>query len=273
MPEVLFLYFLTPKQKGLFMKLLILGDVVGNAGLTHLEKHLRKQAAALGADFVWVNGENATEIHGLNAFDAQRLLDAGADLITLGNHAFSMRDLEYFLDDHPSQILRPANYPPSAPGFGWVILPIGGLRLLAINLAGTVFMESLDNPFVVLSKILTEQANHFDEVVVDLHAEATSEKWALARAFDGKISCLFGTHTHVPTADACILPGGTGYVTDLGMTGPTGGILGTDSTAVLRKLRDHLPAKFTVASGPVRADGILVSLQGGKAVEIRRISF
>ncbi len=255
------------------MKLLILGDVVGNAGLAHLEKHLRWQAAALGADFVWVNGENATEIHGLNAFDAQRLLDAGADLITLGNHAFSMRDLEYFLDDHPSQILRPANYPPSAPGFGWTILPAANVRLLAINLAGTVFMEPLDSPFTVLSKILREQAGNFDEAVVDFHAEATSEKLALARAFDGKASCLFGTHTHVPTADACILPGGTGYVTDLGMTGPTGGVLGTDTEAVLRRLRDHLPAKFTVAGGTVRADGILLTLQGGKATEIRRIAF
>lgn len=255
------------------MKLLILGDVVGHAGLQHLEKQLRQQAASLGADFVWVNGENATEIRGLNARDAQRLLDAGADLITLGNHAFSMKDLEPYLDDHPRSILRPANYPPKAPGFGFTVLPIGRERLLAINLAGTVFMEPLNSPFEALEHILVSQKDQYDYAVVDFHAEATSEKMALARAFDGRLTCLFGTHTHVPTADASLLPHGTAYVTDLGMCGPTDGVLGTDSEAVLRRVRDHLPARFTVADGPVRANGILLTVQNGKATDIRRVSF
>lgn len=257
------------------MKLLILGDVVGNAGLAHLEKHLRRQAVALGADLVWVNGENATEIHGLNAFDAQRLLDAGADLITLGNHAFSMRDLEYFLDDHPSQILRPANYPPSAPGFGWTILPAANVRLLAINLAGTVFMEPLDSPFTVLSKILREQAGNFDEAVVDFHAEATSEKLALARYFDGRLAAVFGTHTHVQTADEQVLPGGTGYITDLGMCGPADGILGVRTEDVLNRFRTHMPTRFRVATGAPRATGALFEIDAvnNRALSVTRIAF
>ena len=239
------------------LRILAIGDVVGKAGLSHLQATLHTQKQALGVDFCIVNGENASEIKGICKHDAEQLLYAGADLITLGNHAYSAPDVGSFLDDRPDVIIRPANFPATNPGYGYTVADVKGVRILCINLLGTVNMQSLDNPFLTLERILDAQKGNYDIAILDLHAEATSEKYAVARAFDGKFAAIFGTHTHVATADLQILPGGTGYVTDLGMTGPEGGIIGAKTEPVLRMLRDHMPARFSVADGRVRAHAVL----------------
>lgn len=258
------------------MKILTIGDVVGRRSIDYLAQKLRKTAASMGADFVVCNGENASEIHGLCARDAEAILDCGVDLITLGNHAFGSRDIYTFLDDRSAEIIRPANYPAACPGTGYTIRKVNGLRLLCMNLSGTAFLDPLDNPFTVADRILEREREGYDLALLDFHAEATSEKLAMGYHLDGRVQIVFGTHTHVPTADARVLPGGTGYITDLGMTGPQNGILGTDAEAVLHKMRTHLPSRFTVADGPVRAQGALFTLEDKKpyrCIKAERVEF
>lgn len=255
--------------------ILAVGDVVGKVGLAHLQETLHKQKQALGADLCIVNGENASEIKGICRADAETLLFAGADIITLGNHAYSAPDTGAFLDARPDVIIRPANFPATNPGYGYTVTSVNGTRVLCINLLGTVNLAPLDNPFLTLERILDAQKGNYDIAVLDMHAEATSEKYAIARAFDGKISVIFGTHTHVPTADLQILPGGTGYITDLGMTGPEGGIIGAKTEPVLRMLRDHMPARFSVADGRVRARAALfcVDTDTGRTTSAKQLVF
>ncbi len=258
------------------MKILTIGDVVGRRAIEYLSGKLRKTAAALGADLVVCNGENASEIHGLALRDAEALLDCGVDLITLGNHAFGSRDIYSYLDDNTDRIIRPANYPAACPGVGYTTLEISGLKILCMNLSGTAFMDPLDNPFTVVDRILDREKGDYDIALLDFHAEATSEKLAMGYHLDGRVQIVFGTHTHVPTADTRVLRGGTGYVTDLGMTGPVNGILGTDAEAVLSKMRTHMPARFTVADGPIEAQGVLFTLEDTKpyrCVKAERVSF
>ena len=258
------------------MKILAVGDVVGRRSVEYLSKSLRKTAASLGADFVVCNGENASEIHGLCKADAEALLDAGADLITLGNHAFGSRDLYGFLDDRSDAIIRPANYPAACPGSGYTFCSVNGLRLLCMNLSGTAFMDELDNPFSVVDRILDREKGSYDVALLDFHGEATSEKLAMGYHLDGRVHIVFGTHTHVPTADTRVLPKGTGYVTDLGMTGPTNGILGTDAQAVLYKMRTHMPVRFTVADGAIEAQGVLFTLEDKapyRCIKVERVIF
>lgn len=205
------------------------------------------------------NGENASDIHGLSRSDAQTLLDGGVDLLTTGNHVWGKRDLIPLLEEE-SQVLRPANYPSAAPGSGYSILDAGGWRMLAINVMGVVFTDTLADPFDTVEKILDREAGNYDFALLDIHAEATAEKLALARVFDGRIAIIFGTHTHVQTADARILPGGSAYITDLGMCGPVNGILGTDADAVIRKFRTHMPQKFLPAQGDIQLQGAVFEL-------------
>lgn len=255
------------------MKILAIGDVVGNRAIEHLRQNLWKLRDQMKIDFIVANGENATEIHGLSAADADKLLDAGVDLITLGNHTWSKRDLYGYLDLNSEKIIRPANFPGSCPGYGYAIADVCGYRVLCMNAQGLAFMEPLSDPFEAVEYILEREEGEYDISLLDFHAEATSEKYAMARVFDGKINIIFGTHTHVPTADAQILPGGTAYVTDLGMTGPDNGILGTDTDRVLRKMREHMPSQFIVANGKIRADAVLFELDGQKVVKISRLVF
>ena len=258
------------------MKILAVGDVVGRRSIEYLSKTLRRTAASLGADFVVVNGENASEIHGISKTDAEALLDAGADLITLGNHAFGSRDLYGFLDDNTDVIIRPANYPAACPGVGYAIHRVSGLRLLCMNLSGTAFLDPLDNPFTVVDRILERERGDYDIALLDFHAEATSEKLAMGYHLDGRVQIIFGTHTHVPTADAHVLPKGSGYITDLGMTGPQNGILGTDAAAVLFKMRTRMPSRFTVADGPITAQGALFTVEDTppyRCVRVERVEF
>ena len=258
------------------MKLLAIGDVVGKRSIPYLAERLWPLRNRLGIDFVVANGENASEIHGLSARDAQDLLDCGIDLITLGNHAFGCRDIGQFLDDHATEIIRPANYPPACPGYGYAIRDVGGLRLLCMNASGTAFLDALDNPFAAVDRILERERGSYDAALLDIHAEATSEKIAMGYYLDGRVQIVFGTHTHVTTADERILPGGTGYITDLGMTGPTNGVLGTDKDAVLYKMTTHMPARFTVADGPIEAHAALFELDNiapHRCVRVERVIF
>jgi len=256
------------------MRILALGDVVGRAAIEYLEKRLWEIRRREQVDAVIVNGENATEIRGLCAADARALLDAGADLITLGNHAYGMRDL-YPLLENETRIIRPANYPPQAPGNGYTLLRIDGWRLLCINVSGRVYLDPLADPFEAVEKILAREKGSYDAAIMDIHAEATSEKLALAYEFDGRVQVMFGTHTHVPTADERILPHGSGYVTDLGMCGPTDSILGTKKEAVIYRFRTQMPTRFEVAEGPLAAQGVLFDLDCDqkKVTAVKRITF
>ena len=256
------------------MKILALGDVVGSKGLEHVKKNLWAQRERLGADMVVINGENSSDIYGMSASDAQTMLDAGADLITLGNHAFSKKDLFSLLSDSQS-IIRPANYPTDAPGVGYTICDVGGWRVLCMNVSGRVYLDPLASPFDTVDRILEREDGRYDLALLDIHAEATSEKLALGRYFDGRVQVLFGTHTHVPTADEQILPHGSGYITDLGMCGPVDGILGTDADAVIHRFRTLMPTRFSVASGAVQAQGVIfdVDESAKKVRSVRRVVF
>ena len=241
------------------MKILAIGDVVGKKALDYLSKKLWKKREELGVDFTVVNGENSSDIYGISKADAELLLSSGADLITLGNHAFSRRDIFDMLSDSQC-IIRPANYPPLAPGGGYTLLDVCGWRILGINVMGTALMESLACPFATVDRILEREAGNYDFAVMDIHAESTSEKIALGRYFDGRVSVIFGTHTHVPTADEQILPLGSGYITDLGMTGPRDSIIGSDVKAVIERMRTKISGRLTVADGEVEASGALFDL-------------
>jgi metallophosphoesterase (TIGR00282 family) len=240
---------------GVFMKILCLGDIVGPDAVDRLCKTLYKVRRERQIDFVMLNGENADVGNGLSKDTAERLLSAGVDVITGGNHIFQKRDIYHYLDDE-ERILRPANYPDAVAGKGYTILDVCGWRILVINVQGTVFMDAIDCPFRTVEKILDRCKGKYDLSLLDIHAEATSEKIALARFFDGKIDMIVGTHTHVPTADAKILPAGSGYVTDLGMCGVTESALGVDVNCVIRKLRYKIPTKFELANGNVTFQGV-----------------
>ena len=256
------------------MKILAIGDIVGGRTADYLSARLWKLRDTMKVDFVVANGENATDIHGLSRTHAEALLDAGVDLITTGNHVWHRRDLYPLLEDS-ARLIRPVNYPATSPGNGYTLLTVDSWRLLCLNVMGTVFMEPLNSPFEAIEAILRREAGQYDFALMDIHAEATSEKLALARYFDGRIHVMFGTHTHVTTADEQILPNGSGYITDLGMSGPHNGILGTDASIVIEKLRTHMPQRFAVADGEITVNGTLFTLDTttARVTEVKRITF
>lgn len=256
------------------MKILAIGDVVGKNAVKHLENTLWKVRNELNVDFTVVNGENASDIYGIDEADAKTLLFAGADVITLGNHSFGRKNIFAMLSDSDA-IIRPANYPPLTPGGGYTVINNCGWKILCINVLGTAFMEPLACPFATVDKILEREKGEYDISVLDIHAESTSEKIALARYFDGKINVMFGTHTHVQTADEQVLPKGSGYITDLGMTGPVNGVIGSDSAAVIERFRTKMPTRFTVAEGVICAHGAIfdVDTNTKKVTSVKRISF
>ena len=221
------------------MKILAVGDVVGTAGLDHLASKLWNIRNSNSIDFCVVNGENATDISGVSRNDALKIFDAGADVITLGNHTWGRRDLYELLDENES-IIRPANYPAECPGSGYTIAKVSGYRILCMNLIGTVNLPAEACPFKTADTILSRENGSYDIALVDMHAEAPSEKIAMGRYLDGRVSAVFGTHTHVQTADEQILPYGTAYITDLGMTGPTNGVLGVSYDIIISKFLTHI---------------------------------
>ncbi|MBR5529654.1 MAG: YmdB family metallophosphoesterase [Oscillospiraceae bacterium] len=238
-------------------KVLAVGDVVGGPGMDRIHKSLRYLKRTTNADFVIVNGENAAVV-GMTPNQAEDIFDAGADVITMGNHTFGKRELVDYLEEN-SRVLRPANYAPQAPGRGWSIYETRFGEVAVIDLQGRCSMDyTPDNPFLAVEKILKEIDTKF--VFVELHAEATSEKLAMGYMLDGRISALWGTHTHVPTADAQVLPNGTGYVTDLGMTGPKHSVLGIRPDLSIAKFRGDLTERYRWADGPTKMEAVLFTI-------------
>lgn len=256
------------------MKILAIGDIVGTKAVAYLKQTLWKKRTELGVDLVIANGENASDIHGVCSADAEDILSAGVDMITLGNHSFGRRDICNMLNDS-NCIIRPANYPPYVPGSGSSVINICGWKVLCINILGTALMDSMACPFTTVDRILDREAGGYDISILDIHAESTSEKIALGRYFDGRINIIFGTHTHVPTADEQILPAGSGYITDIGMSGPENGVIGADAQAVIERMRTKIPTHFKVADGPISAHGALFTLDTKtmRVTDIRRITF
>ena len=257
------------------MRILALGDIVGHVAIDYLAEKLWAFRSQNKIDFCVANGENATEIRGISAADAEKILDTGVDLITLGNHAFGMKDIYSYLDANEHCIIRPANYPTDAPGVGYTVCDVNGWRVLCINVSGRVYLDPLASPFDTVDRILEREDGRYDLALLDIHAEATSEKLAIGRYFDGRVQVMFGTHTHVPTADEQILPLGSGYITDLGMCGPTNGILGTDADAVIHRFRTMMPTRFSVADGTVQAQGVIFDVDegAGRVRSVKRVSF
>ena len=238
-------------------KVLAVGDVVGNPGLDRVRRHLRQLKRKTEADFTVVNGENAAVV-GLLPHQAESILDAGADVITMGNHTWGKREIVDYMEDCP-QILRPANYAPQVPGQGWRIFDTKVGPAAVIDLIGRCNMDyGPDNPFLIIDKILKEVDTKI--ILVEIHAEATSEKLAMGYLLDGRVSAVWGTHTHVPTADARVLPKGTGYVTDLGMTGPRDSILGIRPDLSLAKFRGDLTERYRWADGPTKMEAVLFTI-------------
>ena len=251
-------------------KILAVGDVVGAPGLERIRRHLRQLKKDTRADFVVVNGENASVV-GITPDQAEDILDAGADVITLGNHSFAKREITDYLDES-SRILRPANYAPQVPGRGWGVYETRFGDVAVIDLIGRCKMDyGPDNPFLMAEKLLGQVTAKF--ILVEIHAEATSEKLAMGYMLDGKVSAVWGTHTHVPTADCRVLPQGTGYVTDLGMTGPKESILGIRPDLSIARFRGDLPQRYRWAEGATKLEGALFTLdsQSGKCLRAERI--
>ena len=252
------------------LRILAVGDVVGAAGLAVLSGHLRRLISSLGADFCIVNGENAAGV-GLKGEHAFDIFDAGADVITLGNHAFAHKSVHDVLDEN-DYILRPANFAPQAPGRGAGVYEIKGHTIRVINLIGRCEMKfGPDNPFLLADKLLVGEKA--DITVVDFHAGATSEKLAMGFYLDGRVSCVFGTHTHVPTADERILPKGTGYITDIGMTGPYVSVLGVRPEQSIAMFRGDMTSHFKEAEGPTWLCGALFTIDeaNGRCTSVARV--
>ncbi len=251
-------------------RVLTVGDVVGNPGLERIRKSLRRLRQDCSADFVIVNGENASVV-GLTPHQAEEIFNAGADVITMGNHTFGKRELVPYLDDCPN-ILRPANLAPQAPGRGFGVFDSKAGDVAVIDLIGRCNMDyGPNNPFLLIESILKSLTAKI--ILVEMHAEATSEKLAMGYLLDGRVSAVFGTHTHVPTADAQILPKGTGYITDLGMTGPARSILGIRPELSIAKFRGDLTGRYQWAEGPTKLEGALFTIDTdtGRCRDVRRV--
>src|SRR4051812_29742005 len=253
------------------VKILFIGDVVGSTGRTVVEELLPGLIEREATDFVVINGENASGGVGITPKVAAALFDAGADAITLGNHAFRHRDV-YDLLDRDERIIRPANYPKAAPGRGFTVIEKDGARLGVANLSGMLFLEAARSPFAEADAVLADLRGRADHVLVDMHAEATSEKVAMGWYLDGRVSACVGTHTHVPTADARVLPQGTAYITDVGMTGPRGGVIGVEKELAVKRFLTMMPVKFETATDDPWLNGVLIEAgEDGRAKSIEQV--
>jgi metallophosphoesterase (TIGR00282 family) len=250
------------------VKLLFVGDVVGGIGRRTLRGLLPQLREQHEPDFVIANGENAAGGIGITPRVADEMLELGVDAITLGNHAYRHREVYGYLDDQPL-IIRPANYLRSQPGRGSCVVDRNGIRLGVVNLSGNLYLQAGRPAFVEIDSVLRELDGRVDHVLVDMHAEATSEKIGIGWHLDGRVTAVIGTHTHVPTADCRVLPRGTAYITDVGMTGPRGGVIGVKREQALEALRTMMPVRFetseedpwlmavlVTATQPMRADAI-----------------
>jgi metallophosphoesterase (TIGR00282 family) len=255
------------------MNILFVGDIVGRPGRRALAAALPTLVEQHAIDFTMANGENAAGGMGITPGVAQELLSMGVDVITLGNHVWKNRSAVQAVDDE-SRLIRPANFPPGVPGQGeGVFRARSGARVGVLNLCGRTFMEALDCPFRAADEAVARLSAQTPVCVVDMHAEATSEKQAMGWFLDGRVSGVLGTHTHVQTADERVLPKGTAYVTDVGMTGPKNSILGMEAKGILGRFLTRMPVKFEVAGGPVLLSAVAIEVEEetGRARGIRRI--
>ena len=255
------------------MKILILGDIVSNIGCEHVRKILPELKRKENISFCIANGENSAAGNGITPHSAQFLFDSGVDVITTGNHVYRRKEIYDFLDERPD-IIRPANYHENNPGRGYSVQDMGRLKIGVINLAGTFSMDSADNPFKMVEKVL-EKVKDCKIKIVDFHAETTSEKRAMGFFLDGKVTCVYGTHTPAQTADEQILSHGTAYITDVGMCGVKESVLGVDKDIIVKKFIDGMPAFFNAANGECMVNGIIVETDdmSGKALSVKRVNF
>lgn len=255
------------------MILLFFGDIVGKPGRLAVRQLLPKLIHRERADFVVANCENVASGAGIDPDSCRELFDAGVDVLTSGNHVWRRKEIYDYLDREP-RLLRPANYPPGAPGRGWgVFTTAGGTPVAVANLIGRVFMDAVDCPFQAADRIVAEVRQQTPVLFVDMHCDATSEKAAMAYHLAGRASGVVGSHTHVQTADARVIDGGTAFLTDAGMCGPRDSIIGVKPELALRRFLTHLPVRFETASGPTLVQGaaIEIDVETGRAAAIRRI--
>jgi 2',3'-cyclic-nucleotide 2'-phosphodiesterase len=253
------------------VKIVFVGDVVGQPGRTTLAALLPELRRRHAPDFVIVNGENAAGGLGITERVARDMLESGVDAITLGNHAFYHRDVYEYLD-REERIVRPVNYPKGNPGRGYTVCERDGRRLAVVNLSGMVFIEAARSPFGEIDAVLAELHDRADNVLVDFHAEATSEKIAMGWHLDGRVTACVGTHTHVPTADARVLPGGTAYISDVGMTGARGGVIGVKREQALERFRTLMPVRFETSEEDPWLNAVAIEAEdGGPAHSIEQV--
>jgi len=250
------------------MLILMIGDVIGKPGRQAVQKLLPGLRQQYKLDMVIANAENAAGGLGLTLTTAEELLEAGVDVLTSGNHIWDRREIIPYLDED-MPILRPLNYPPGVPGKGYITKG----KALVVNLIGRTFIGNFDCPFRAMDQLLSEFKDRQPVIIVDFHAEATSEKMAMGRYLDGRVSAMLGTHTHIGTIDAQLLPQGTAYVTDIGMTGPIDSVIGDDTESVLRRFLTMMPHRLSVGGGKTIFNAVLVGIddESGKAISIKRI--
>lgn len=255
------------------MRILAIGDIIGRPGRSAVARMLPGLRRTLGADLVIANGENAAGGIGLTPGTADELLLAGVDVITSGNHIWAHQEIIPYLEGE-APVLRPLNYPAGVPGRGCLVAGDAGNAVLVVSLIGRTFMDAYDSPFQAMDRLLERPEKRPPVVIVDFHAEATSEKVAMGRYLDGRVSAVLGTHTHVGTIDARVLPQGTAYVTDIGMAGPTDSIIGDNADSVLERFLTMLPHRFSIGKGQVVVNAVLVEVDAatGRALSIERIT-
>ncbi len=254
------------------MKILAVGDIVGESGVRKLKEELPRIKKEKNIDFVITNGENSAGGMGLTERNFKDIMEAGTNVVTMGNHTWGKKDIFKFIDD--PNLLRPANYPKGVVGKGLGIYECKGKKIAVMNFLGRVDLNILtENPFVLAKEMVEELQGKVDMIFIDFHAEATAEKIAMGRFLDGKITALFGTHTHVQTADEQILPNGTAYITDLGMTGPKESVIGMNIQASLKRFETTLPEKYKLAEGACILNGVIFEIddENNKATSIERI--
>lgn len=256
------------------MRILAVGDIVGESGVRKLKEMLPQIKENEKIDFVITNGENSAGGMGITERNFKDIIEAGTDVITMGNHTWGKKDIFNFIDN--PKLLRPANYPKGVVGKGMGIYECNGRKVAVMNFIGRVDINILsENPFIMAKEMVEEIKNKVDIIIIDFHAEATAEKIAIARYLDGKITALFGTHTHVQTADEQILPKGTAYITDIGMTGPKNSVIGMDVDASIKRFETTLPEKYKLAEGECILSGVIFDIDdlNCKVTDIKRILY